>query len=298
MKKIFRLSISLLIFSFTTMSFAGGRSPNPTLPSTDCLMPYCDTIHTDEGIIEIHPIEHASFVLTYESTDGDHSLTIAVDPVDHLDALKSFRPVDMILVTDIHRDHYDPEAINTIMEAETTLIVPESVAEEKDFPEFFAGTIKIMNNDQQDDVDDIQIKTIPMYNTDPDRDHHPKGRGNGYVLSIDGKQIYISGDTQYIPEMDDLSDIDAAFVVMNMPFTMDVNEAARAVLAFKPGVVYPYHYRNGSSNFAPYANVQGFMAQVTRQDPNIQVHLLTWYPNPKRQNANGQEHSNVNRKNV
>jgi L-ascorbate metabolism protein UlaG (beta-lactamase superfamily) len=290
MKKILRISISLGIFSFSTISFASARSPNVDLnPSTDCLMPYCDTIQTDKGVIEVHPIEHASFVLTYqnEASDSDHPFTIVVDPVDHLDELKSFRPVDIILVTDI----------NTIMEADTTLIVPESVAREKDFPEFFAGTIKIMNNDEQDDVDDIHIKAMPMYNTDPDRDFHPKGRGNGYVLSIDGKKIYISGDTQYIPEMDELTDIDAAFVVMNMPFTMDVNEAAQAVLAIKPKVVYPYHYRNGNGKYTPYANVQGFMAQVSRQDPNIQEHLLTWYPNPGRQNSNGQENSNGNRKN-
>ncbi len=279
MQRIRQLSISILIFSLSTISYAGARSYNASLDSSlNCTPPSCDTIKTDQGRLEVHPIEHAFFVLTYQNdtSERDHPLTIVVDPVGHIDQLITYRPVDMILVTDIHRDHFDPEALNAVMEANTTLIVPQSVAMENDFPEFFAGTIKILNNGDQYNAAGIDIKAIPMYNLDPERNFHPQGRGNGYVLTIDGKQIYISGDSQAIPEMLALTDIDAAFMVMNLPFTMDVDEASQAVLRFKPHVVYPYHYRNcdGTLN-----DIQSFRDQVRQEDANIDVRLLDWYPN-------------------
>ena len=96
---------------------------------------------------------------------------------------------------------------------------------------------------------------LPASTTDP---RHPKGRGNGYVLSVGGKKIYLSGDTQGIPEMRALTGIDIAFVCMNLPYTMDINEAADAVLAFKPHIVYPYHYR-GQGGFS---DVAAFKAKV------------------------------------
>jgi L-ascorbate metabolism protein UlaG (beta-lactamase superfamily) len=103
---------------------------------------------------------------------------------------------------------------------------------------------------------------------------HTKGRGNGYVLGIGGKNIYLSGDTQGIPEMRSLKNIDVAFICMNLPYTMDVKEAAYAVLAFKPKIVYPYHYRgqNGLSD------VNQFKTLVESGDKNIDVRLRNWYP--------------------
>lgn len=275
---LFKFGIFIFSLIISTTSFADLRSSHLTSnPTLECTRPYCDMIKTDQGQVEVHSIEHASFVLTYQNdiNDSDHPLTIIVDPVDHIDTLITYRPVDIILVTDIHRDHFDPEALQSLMEADTTLIVPKSVANEDDFPAFFAGTIKILNNDDQYDVAGIHIKAMPMYNLDPQRNFHPRGRGNGYVLRIDNKQIYISGDTQAIPEMLALTDIDVAFVVMNLPFTMDVNEASRAVLTFKPTIVYPYHYRNGNGTFS---DIQSFHDQVAA-NPNIAVPLLDWYPN-------------------
>jgi L-ascorbate metabolism protein UlaG (beta-lactamase superfamily) len=103
---------------------------------------------------------------------------------------------------------------------------------------------------------------------------HTRGRGNGYVLGIGGKLIYISGDTQGIPEMRSLKNIDVAFICMNLPYTMDIKEAADAVLAFKPRIVYPYHYRgqNGLSD------VNAFKSLVEAGDKNIEVRLRNWYP--------------------
>jgi L-ascorbate metabolism protein UlaG (beta-lactamase superfamily) len=102
---------------------------------------------------------------------------------------------------------------------------------------------------------------------------HTKGRGNGYVLTIGKKNIYISGDTEDIPEMRALKNIDVAFVCMNLPYTMDVNQASEGVLAFKPKVVYPYHYRGQDVNV--------FKTLVDKGNKNIEVRLLNWYPSSK-----------------
>jgi L-ascorbate metabolism protein UlaG (beta-lactamase superfamily) len=103
---------------------------------------------------------------------------------------------------------------------------------------------------------------------------HPKGLGNGYVLNIGGKNIYLSGDTEDIPEMRGLKNIDVAFVCMNLPYTMDINHAADAVLAFKPRIVYPYHYRGQSG----LSDVNGFKNLVEKGDKGIEVRLRNWYP--------------------
>ena len=102
---------------------------------------------------------------------------------------------------------------------------------------------------------------------------HPKGRGNGYILTIENKRIYISGDTEDIEEMRRLQNIDVAFVCMNLPYTMDINQAASAVLEFKPTVVYPYHYRgkNGCSD------LEKFKSMLAEKDANIEVKVLKWY---------------------
>lgn len=114
-----------------------------------------------------------------------------------------------------------------------------------------------------------------MYNLPESAEsRHPKGRGNGYVMTVGGKRIYLSGDTSDIPEMRKLKNIDVAFVCMNLPFTMDINQAASAVLDFKPSIVYPYHYR-GQGGFS---DVEAFKKLVEEGDSKIRVHLANWYP--------------------
>ena len=118
-------------------------------------------------------------------------------------------------------------------------------------------------------VGDLSIQAIPAYNTTPARlQYHPKGRDNGYVLTLGGQRLYISGDTEDIPEMLGLKNIDAAFVCMNLPYTMDVEQAARAVKSFKPRIVYPYHYRG--------SDLEKFKALVG-SDSSIEVRLRDWY---------------------
>ncbi len=133
----------------------------------------------------------------------------------------------------------------------------------------------VLNNGDNKMVEGIRIEAIPMYNLPEAADaFHTKGRGNGYVLTMGGKRVYLSGDTEDIPEMRNLKNIDVAFVCMNLPYTMNVEQAAQGVLAFKPKVVYPYHYRG--------QDVNTFKSFVNNADPSIDVRLLNWYPSSKK----------------
>jgi len=224
-----------------------------------------DQFQTGKGTLTIQPLTHATMVLSLPN------LTIYVDPSGESD-YKGFKAPDMILVTDIHGDHFDLNTLNAVRTGSTTLIVPKAVADK--MPDDMKSKAVIMNNGDKKTLSGITVTAIPMYNLPEKTDAmHTKGRGNGYVLGIGGKNIYISGDTQGIPEMRALKDIDVAFVCMNLPYTMDVPEAVDAVLAFKPKIVYPYHYRgrNGMSD------VNAFKKLVDAGNKGIEVRLRNWY---------------------
>jgi L-ascorbate metabolism protein UlaG (beta-lactamase superfamily) len=227
-----------------------------------------DTIALSKGTLIIQPINHASVVLTAAGK------TIYVDPVGGAAKYQGLAAPDIILVTDIHGDHFDPATLRAIRGSGTVLVIPQAVADK--LSDADKSGIVILANGDKKEISGIGVAAIPMYNlpastTDP---RHPKGRGNGYVLSVGGKNIYLSGDTQGIPEMRALTGIDVAFVCMNLPYTMDINEAADAVLAFKPRIVYPYHYR-GQGGFS---DVAAFKAKVEAGNKNIEVRLRNWYP--------------------
>jgi L-ascorbate metabolism protein UlaG (beta-lactamase superfamily) len=223
------------------------------------------TIQTAKGDLEITPIEHATFVLQWGGK------TIFVDPTKGGAAFASFGKPDLILITDIHGDHLDTATLSAVRAPATALVVPAAVAEKLGADN---GDAHVLANGEKITVGDIAIEAIPMYNlTDERKSFHTKGRGNGYVLTLGGKRIYISGDTEDTPEMRALANIDAAFVCMNLPYTMDVEHAASAVLEFRPKVVYPYHYRGK----AGLSDVEKFKSLVAA-DKNIEVRLLQWYP--------------------
>ncbi|HTH83724.1 MAG TPA: MBL fold metallo-hydrolase [Mucilaginibacter sp.] len=218
------------------------------------------------GELTIQPIVHATLVLTYNGKN------IYVDPTGGADVFKGIAAPDMILITDIHGDHLDPKTIEAVNTTNATIIVPQAVADK--LPETDKKNLVILKNGDKTTKMGIAIAAIPMYNLPESATaFHTKGRGNGYVLTIDGKNIYISGDTADIPEMRSLKNIDIAFVCMNLPYTMDVNTAAQAVLAFKPKAVYPYHYRGQDINV--------FKTLVNTGDKNIDVRLRNWYPATK-----------------
>lgn len=216
--------------------------------------------------LSIIPIEHATMILAYK----DH--VIYVDPVGGVEAFKGQEKPDYILITDIHGDHFDIKTLEGIITDATTIIVPQAVKDK--MPPLDAKRTIVMNNGDLQNLEDCSIEAIPMYNLREEAlKYHEKGRGNGYVITLDGKRIYISGDTEDIPEMRQLKNIDIAFVCMNLPYTMTVDDAADAVLDFKPTEVYPYHYR-GTDGLS---DVEKFKSIINNKNPDITVMQLDWY---------------------
>ena len=194
-----------------------------------------DTFKTQEGkAVTITAIKHASLRIQY---DG---LEIQVDPVakyaPETDYSK-FPKADVILVTHEHFDHFDRDTIATLKKDGTEIVANPAVQKM-----LGAGTA-LANGDQRTLAKDIKLDAVPAYNTTPGHTQfHPKGRDNGYVLTIDGLRIYIAGDTEDIPEMSALKDIDVAFLPCNQPYTMTPEQVAKAARTIKPKVLFPYHY--------------------------------------------------------
>lgn len=232
-----RFSLIILLSFFLTKSFA-----------------------QDNGVNFV-PINHASFIIS------TYDLTIYVDPVGSQVNYKDYPEPDLILLTHGHQDHYSKNILDPFKGTKTRVIGPKSVID-------LLGFGEVMNNGNFKSFSpQVEIQAIPMYNTTRSRlQFHPKGDGNGYVLTINDTRVYISGDTEDIPEMLSLTDVDYAFICMNLPFTMNYDQAASAVLKFKPKNVYPYHYRgeNGDDNIHKFQD-------LVSVDPSIKVELLKWY---------------------
>lgn len=227
-----------------------------------------DQIETGDGTITINPILHGSLAIQWQNAN------ILIDPYGGGNLYQAYKP-DLILITDIHGDHYNPETLNSLDLENATIIAPAAVRDLMDDP--VRSKTEVLDNGANTAWQDITIQAIPMYNLPETADsRHPKGRGNGYVLEIGGKRLYISGDTEDIPEMRKLRHIDVAFVCMNLPYTMDVNQAADAVIAFQPGIVYPYHYRGAGNALS---DVAQFKTLVEASGKPIDVRLRGWYDN-------------------
>jgi len=223
-----------------------------------------DMFETPAGAITVHPISHASFVM--ETPLG----VIYVDPVGDAGQYGDFPAPDMILITHEHGDHYNAETLATLVGEDTQLVANPAVYDMM-AEEVKAKTTSLANGDSTE-LAGLTIDAIPAYNlTEERKNFHPEGRDNGYVLSFDGFRVYISGDTEDIPEMRALENIDLAFVCMNLPFTMDAEAAASAVAEFAPTYVYPYHYRGrdgGTQDPAEFASML---------DGDIEVKMGDWY---------------------
>ncbi|TLP77606.1 MBL fold metallo-hydrolase [Maribacter sp. ACAM166] len=218
--------------------------------------------------IKIIPIEHATAIVEWEN------LTIYIDPIGGAAAFKDQRKPDLILITDIHGDHFNIETLEELDISKAKFIVPQAVADE--MPEKFNKKIVVLENGGSKELNGILIEAIPMYNLRNEaKMFHVKGRGNGYILNIDDQRIYFSGDTEDIPEMRALKNIDKAFICMNLPYTMTEESAASAVLDFKPKQVYPYHFRGKLD----VSDVDKFKNLVNAANQDIEVVQLDWYPN-------------------
>jgi L-ascorbate metabolism protein UlaG (beta-lactamase superfamily) len=192
-----------------------------------------DEFPTANGAVRITVIHHASVML-----QGGGAV-IHIDPFSQGD-YTGLPVAGLALITHDHFDHMDAKALALVRDARTVVVGPAAVAAQ------VPGT-RVLANGQSMDFDGWKIEAVPAYNLvrgpAPGQLFHPQGRGNGYALTFGGKRFYFSGDTEGVPEMRALKNIDVAYVCMNLPYTMPPQEAADAVRAFKPRVVIPYHYR-------------------------------------------------------
>lgn len=213
---------------------------------------------TSKGTVKITPIYHAALLI---QAGGKN---IYLDPAKPAD-VTGLPQADLILITDIHGDHMDPNLVSKLSKAGTEVMAPPAVVKT-------ITNASPISNGETKEWNGWKIEAIPMYNIKrgpaPGQLYHPKGRGNGYVLTYGGERFYFSGDTENIPEMRALKNIDVAFVCMNLPYTMPPDEAAEAVKAFHPKVVIPYHY-HGSDLSVFKKDLEG---------TGIDVRLLEWYP--------------------
>jgi L-ascorbate metabolism protein UlaG (beta-lactamase superfamily) len=218
-----------------------------------------DHLVTSEGDVVIHPVNHASLILSWNGT------TIYVDPGDSASRFTGLPRADLILLTHEHSDHYFSNTVNTVKGSNAVILATSAVYDA--MPSNLKALTTVLSNGATTNFLTMTIDAVPAYNLTSS--HHPQGRGNGYVLTLGGRRIYISGDTEDIPEMRALSDIDVAFVCMNLPYTMTISQAVSAVREFQPKVVYPYHY-------SLTANATGFKSQLGT-DLGIEVRLRKWY---------------------
>lgn len=225
-----------------------------------------DQIKAHKGNITIHPVLHASMVLQWNGK------TIYVDPYGGATRYAQYPSPDLILITDIHGDHMNKKTLQELTLKNAEIVAPQAVKDKLGGIE--TKKVYSLANGKRLKTQGIKIKAIPMYNLPETRTtRHPKGRGNGYVITLGGKRLYISGDTEDIREMRTLKNIDIAFICMNLPYTMDIKQAASAVLDFQPRIVYPFHFR-GKGGFS---DVNKFKELVNAGNKNIEVRLRKWY---------------------
>jgi len=249
-----RLLAALLIL-------ACGRSPTPGGASTGAPAPApsatsADTFDTGAGALTVHPVRHAT--VWFEVGDR----IVWVDPWSQAEL--GGPKADVVLITDIHPDHYDPAGLAAVRRPGAVIVAPKVVAD------LVPGAVALANGETHD-LGFMRVEAIPMYNLrrgpEEGKRYHDKGRGNGYVLTIGDKRVYLSGDSECTPEMKALQNIDVAFVCMNLPYTMPPAEAAECVAAFKPKVLYPYHYRDANlDELAPALAGSG-----------VEIRLRDWY---------------------
>ena len=221
------------------------------------------------GNIDVTPLAHAHVQLEFGGK------VIHVDP--NTGALPdAFKPADLILITDIHADHMDPAAIERVKKASTIYVAPAALADR------FPGKTEVLKNGETRTIDGVQIQAVAAYNLSrgpaAGQLYHEKGRGNAYVVTLGGQRILFTGDTECTPEIKALTNISVAFVTMNLPFTMPPDEAAACVKAFRPRIVYPYHYRQAGLEPAD-KNRTDFVAAM-KGFAGVEVRVAEFYPAP------------------
>lgn len=217
-----------------------------------------DLIETSAGKLEIHHIGHSSLMFRFEDK------IIHIDPYSSVSDYNQLPKADMILITHQHRDHLDTAAINKIHQKNTQYIVAPVCLDMASFD----GQVTVIANGEAANFGSIKIEAVPAYNIVNKRDngipYHPIGEGNGYILNIGDKRIYVAGDTENIPEMADFGKIDIAFLPMNLPFTMSPEMTAKAAKALQPAILFPYHYGKTDTNE---------LVQLLENSPEIEIRI-------------------------
>jgi L-ascorbate metabolism protein UlaG (beta-lactamase superfamily) len=218
-----------------------------------------DTLTSSMGDVVIQPINHATFTLSFGKE------IVLFDPVGGAARYAKLKKPTAIMVTHAHPDHFDVPTLEALAGPDTPLVVPDVVYQ--GLSDRLKKQATVVANGGTGTIAGVPFNAIPMYNTTPDRlKYHVKGVGNGYVLSIGDKKVYAAGDTEDTPEIRALTGIDVAFLPMNIPYTQTGEQAAAAAKAFKPKVVYPYHYGKDGPEPAKFAAaMQGFDGVEVRQ---------------------------------
>ncbi|MHC5038664.1 MAG: MBL fold metallo-hydrolase [Planctomycetota bacterium] len=192
-----------------------------------------DTIPTASGDLKITFIGHGTLMFAFKDR------ILHVDPVSREADYGKLPKGDIILITHEHGDHLDPEAVKKIRKEDSTILLPENCASS------LPGGAVMKNGDEQT-VQGLKIEAVPAYNLVHKRPSgdpfHPKGEGNGYIITFGEKRVYVAGDTENIPEMKALKAVDVAFLPMNLPYTMTPEMVADAAKTFRPKILYPYHF--------------------------------------------------------
>jgi L-ascorbate metabolism protein UlaG (beta-lactamase superfamily) len=220
-----------------------------------------DHVNTTNGDVVIHPINHASFVMSWQGR------MIYNDVVGSSTLYAGLPKADLILVSHAHTDHFSSTTIDAVRGTNAIIIAPQAVY--NSLSTALRSNTIVLTNGASASVMGLTVDAVPAYNPT----YHPVGTGNGYVLTIADKRLYMSGDTGDIPEMRALRNIDVAFVAMNLPYTMNYTNAASAVREFRPKVVYPYHY---SPSTPTVTDLNDFKRRVG-QDVGVEVRLRKWY---------------------
>ncbi len=240
--KILMLLLSINVFSFNPMDLNNTK----------------DVFETGNGDLSITFIGHGTLMFEY------NDMVIHIDPTMREADYAQLPDADMILITHHHGDHLDPTAIKHIIKKDCPIVMTQSCLDQL---EDFQGTV-VMENGEKKTVKGIPIEAIPAYNIEHKRSNgqpfHPKGIGNAYVVSIGDLKVLIGGDTENVPEIKALKDIDIAFLPMNLPYTMTPEMVADAARAMQPKILYPYHY--GKTDPAELVN-------LLKDEKNIEVRI-------------------------
>jgi len=217
-----------------------------------------DTIQTSKGNLVITFIGHASLMLQF------NDLVFQIDPVMQEGDYTSLPKADIVLITHQHSDHLDAGAIDKTIKKDTRIFCTEKCLDELSYK----GNAVVMHNGDIQKYSGITIEAVPAYNIkhmrSPGNPFHPRGEGNGYILTLGDKRIYIAGDTENTPEVKALTNIDIAFLPMNLPYTMTPEMVTDAAVAFKPKILYPYHF--GSTD-------TGILVKLLKDFPEIEVRI-------------------------